>query len=214
MITQIKKKVGKDDSKKTGKDEAKKRNLASNLIYSILHVKSLPKTQMLTYTTQFIFLAGGYDSMHSDGFEGSNFAFGLHFMDKAPRKKVPYGLKKLATALDNRNKDVLPGKDWELEKWKKNGVKLLNTRDADSSSFLFHTLKNGGNANNSIFIAVFGNQNERLIPRKISELHKVHIYQHPTSRVAINNEKTLETLSSDLTDFAMINTMPNNWYIG
>ena len=195
------------------KNNQKSSNLTKNLIYSILHSKSLPKTQLITYTTQFIFLAGGYDNMDSDGFEGTNYAFGLKFNPNAVHKKIPYGLKRLATALDEKNKDVPPGEAWELKQWKKNGVKLLNTRDTESSSYLFHILKNGGNANNPIFIAVFGRQNERLIPRKLADIHRVQVYQHPTSREPLNNEKPLNTLLEDLTQFTDENIMPNEWYI-
>ena len=203
-----------DKKKDNKKNQQKSSNLATNLIYSILHVRSLPKTQLITYTTQFIFLAGGYDNMDSDGYEGTNFAFGLKFKDKAPHKKIPYGLKRLAVTLDEKNKGVMPGEEWELGEWKKNGVKLLNTRDADSSSFLFHTLKNNGNANNPIFIAIFGKQNQRLIPRKISNTHHINIYQHPTSRESVGIEKPLTELISDLTIFTDEHTMPNDWYIG
>ena len=152
--------------------------------------------------------------MDSDGYEGTNFAFGLKFKDKAPHKKIPYGLKRLAVVLDEKNKGVAPGEEWELGEWKKNGVKLLNTRDADSSSFLFHTLKNNGNSNNPIFIAIFGKQNQRLIPRKIASTHHINIYQHPTSREAAGVEKPLTELISDLTTFTDKHTMPNYWYIG
>ena len=203
------------DKKKDKKNHSNKTTrVSTNLIYSILHIRTLPKTQLITYTTQFIFLAGGYDDMDSDGFKGTNYAFGLQFIDKAPRKKIPYGLKRLAISLDEKNKEVSPGEEWELGEWKKNGVKLLNTRDADSSSFLYHTLKPGGNANNPIFIAVFGKQNERLIPRKISEIHKVFVYQHPTSREPVGTEQSLYSLITDLTTFTDENTMPNDWFIG
>ena len=204
----------KDKKKDNKKNHSKNSRVSTNLIYSILHIRSLPKTQLITYTTQFIFLAGGYDNMDSDGFIGTNYAFGLQFLDKAPHKKIPYGLKRLATSLDEKNKQIPPGEDWELGEWKKNGVKLLNTRDADSSSFLYHTLKSGGNANNPIFIAVFGKQNERLIPRKISEIHKVFVYQHPTSREPVGAEQSLSLLLTDLTTFTDENTMPNDWFIG
>ena len=131
----------KNDKKKLmrrikGKEKSsskKSSNLASNLIYTILHFRDIPQAPLITFTMQFIFLAGGYDNMDADGYEGTNFAFGLKFKENAPHKKIPYGIKRVATVLDEENKNVPAGEEWELGEWKKNGVKLLNTRDPDTS---------------------------------------------------------------------------------
>jgi hypothetical protein len=209
-----KKKLKLWGSKKLAPERKKVSNATNSLIYTILHFRDTPQTKMITYTTQFIFLAGGYDKMESDGYEGTNYAFGLKYLENASHKKVPYGLKRVATVLDAKNKSVPAGEEWELGEWKKNGVKLLNTRDPESSSFLFHTLKGSGSSNNPIFVAVFGKQNEKLIPRKIAPEHRVFIYQHPTSREPLGVERHLESLAEDITEFSEANTMPNEWYIG
>ena len=213
MTDDNKKKFGKKKSKLVVNEKTKKQtsNLASTLIYTILNWNSMPVVPLITYSTQFIFLAGGYDNMEADGYEGSNFAFGLKYNEKAKHKKVPYGIKRLAVILDESNKDVEPGTPWELEAWKQKGVRLLNTRDPETSGYLYNTLKTSQNS--PMFIAVFGKQNEKLIPRKISENHKIFIYQHPTSREPIGIEKELESIKEDIRTFAEEHQLSNDWKI-
>lgn len=186
--------------------------ITSLLYHSVLHPKNTNKQQLITYDTQFIFLAGCYDTMKQDGYESANHAFGLKYIDDTMNKKVPYGIKMLATALDSANEETPAGKPWELSRWKMNGVKLLNTRDAETvkSAYLFHTLKPSADSS-PIFIAVFGSQNKRYIPTNISEKHEVHVYQHPTSRKCRDDEEPYKNIKTDIEKFSQKHNISVNW---
>lgn len=205
----IRLKKGDKNEKGEGK---KKGHFSSDLIFTVLNMKhTTPQTQMISYSTHIIFIAGGYDTESANGYIGTNFAFGLKFIDDAPRKKVPYALHQIATLLCEENKNVEAGPRWELTTWKQKGVRLMNTRHPDTSSELFRTLN--AFKDEPIFVAVFGKQNHRLIPKKISDNHQIHVYKHPHCREAVEGEQELEELPKDLKGFTEEYSLPNNWEI-